>query len=432
MPTLAMSVREINRYDVLKRLLRQELNGPHAAALLTLSTRQVRRLKAAVRARGPAALIHAARGRPSNRRMPRREHDQIVTLLQKQYVDFKPTFATEKLAELHGIIRSPETIRQLMLAEGLWRPHAAQGEHRMWRERRAALGELLQFDGSYHDWFEGRAPTTCLLAAIDDATGKILKAQFAAHEGVVPVFRFWTRYCETHGKPRSIYLDRFSTYRMTQKVAVENHDLKTQFQRAMKELDIDLVFALSPQAKGRVERLFGTLQDRLVKELRLAGINTPEDGNRFLAETFLPRFNDQFSVAPRSRANLHRPLSAVEVRDLPATFARQETRTVTNDFTVSFKNQWYQLVEDQPVTVCKKDVALVEERLDGSVWIRLRGKYLGYRLLPERPKKLAEVPWVLEGHGSIEATRVPYRPPATHPWRQYERAKFRKLAALAL
>ena len=195
--------------------------------------------------------------------------------------------------------------------------------------------------------------------------------------------------------PRSIYLDRLSTYKMTQAVAVENHDLKTQFQRAMEELRCEPIFAHSPQAKGRVERLFGTLQDRLIKELRLAGISTIADANRFLADVFLPKFNARFAVAPASPANLHRSLTARERNALDAIFSRQETRVVRNDWTLSFRNRWYQLTLHQPVTVCRKDTVTVEERNDGTVRFRLRGKYLNATLLPARPTKVSDLPWVL-------------------------------------
>lgn len=419
MTLITMSTQEIDRHKIIQRLIRKELNGTDVSQLLHLSVRQVRRLKKRVRRGGARGLIHGNRGKSSNRRIPRVERTKIITLVKKRYADFGPTLTTEQLAKRHSIHRDPTTIRNLLVAEGIWVPRRApQGsEHRMWRQRRSRYGEMLQFDGSYHDWFEGRGGImkACLLAAVDDATGKIVHAQFAPHEGVIPVFTFWKSYVATHGIPRSIYLDRFSTYTMTQKVAVENHELLTQFQRAAATLRIELITAYSPQAKGRIERLFGTLQDRLVKELRLASITTVDGANHFLTAMFIPAFNAQFAVPAAEHGNLHCPLTTATGHMLATIFAQQWTRVVHNDFTIAFKKQWYQLTKKQPVTVCKKDTITLEERLDGSVWMRLRGKYLAYTRLPERPKRVKNVSWVLP---ATMKPRAVFIPAPDHPWRK--------------
>jgi len=411
-----MSKREVDRFDIISRLRRGELNGTEAGRLLKLCTRQIRRLKQAVKKKGAAGLIHGLRGKISNRRMKEAERKKIVRLLKKKYPDFGPTFAAEKLYELDQIDHDPKTIRAIQIKEGLWKPRREKKKdaHRSWRQRRSAFGEMLQFDGSYHDWFEGRGGIheACLLASIDDATSLVTAAEFAPHEGVFPVFAFWKKYLETQGKPRSIYLDKFSTYTMTSAAAKENPDLKTQFERAMIELQIEPIFANSPQAKGRVERLFDTFQDRLVKELRLANIATVEEANKFLKEKFIPAFNAKFSVEPVSSANLHRKLTAKERASLPSIFSRQETRTVQNDFTFSFKNQWHQITERQPVTVCKKDIVTIEEHFDHTIHVRLRSKELNHVLLQVRPRKII-MPFV------IAKTAVMARIPAVdHPWRQ--------------
>jgi hypothetical protein len=270
---------------------------------------------------------------------------------------------------------------------------------------------MQQYDGCYAFWFEDRGEEHCLLAAIDDATSTITHAVFAPHEGVIPTFTFWHEYIHQYGKPRSIYLDKFSTYKMNSHVAKDNHDLRTQFQRAAEELHIEILFANSPQAKGRVERLFRTLQDRLIKELRLAGISTVEEANVFL-KTYIPKFNKQFAVAPTNTANLHIPLTTKEQDNLPAIFSRQETRTVHNDFTISHHNQWYQLTKEQPATVCKGDRIIVEERLDGSIWMRLRGKYLNAITIPKRPTRVNKKLWVLPQQKTITV------PAVNHPWRK--------------
>lgn len=414
MALLTMSQKEIDRYGIISRLLKREVDGTEAARLLKLSVRHVRRLKQNVRRAGPRGLIHQNRGKRSNRKIPEEERYRIGELLQKRYADFGPTFACEKLREQHRIKRDPKTIRALLIEMGLWkgRKRSIAIAHQ-WRARKEHPGELVQFDGSYEFWFEDRGEKTCLLAAIDDATGNILQAQFAPHEGVFPVFGFWKGYVESHGKPRAIYLDKFSTYKQNRPLE-EDVGLKTQFQRACQELDIKPIFANSPQAKGRVERLFKTLQDRLIKELRLQHISTPEHANRFLTETFVPDFNRRFAVRPVSSADLHRPLRTEEQKRLEATFSRQEERIVRNDYTVSFKNTWYQLQETPRVIVRPKDRITIEERLDGSIRMRIRNSYLYFKKLPHRPQR-QETAWVLAA--LPEKTRAPWKPSADHPWR---------------
>lgn len=418
MDIIPMSQKNIKRFDVLSRLLRKEMNGTRAADLLDLSIRHIRRLKGLVEHGGAKALLHGNTNKQSNRRIPEKEHSKIISLIHKHYADFKPTFTSEKLAERHAINRDPKTIRTIMITEGLWVSKKQKGpeDHRSWRQRKAAYGEMEQFDGSYHRWLEGRGPELCLLLAIDDATGKVPYAFFDRNEGVFPVFSFWKQYIITHGKPLSIYLDKFSTYKSTKPASEENHDIKTQFQRAMAELGVEPISAHSPQAKGRVERVFSTLQDRLVKELRLAGISTIEDANLFMIEEFLPRFNKRFSVEPRSKENLHRSLAREERIKLDAIFSRQEERVIQNDFTFSFKKQWYQLHDTQPVLVRKRERVIVEERIDGSVHIRLRGKYLSYTIVPKRQEK-RHVPWILSQQ-SQQQKRVYAKPAADHPWRR--------------
>jgi len=410
-----MSKRDIDRHAVIKKYIDKEISRSHAADVLKLTERHVTRLKLAIIAFGASALIHKQRGKPSHHRLDDGEREKIILLLKEKYPDFGPTFAAEKLLEVHKIDHDPKTIRSIQIAEGLWKPRRSRAKsgHRSWRQRRSAYGEMEQFDGCYHDWFEGRGDvgTTCLLAAIDDATGRVTGAEFRPHEGVFPVFAFWRGYLEKRGKPRSIYMDRFSTYKMNHAKAKENPDLKTQFQRALEELGIEPIFARSPEAKGRVERLFRTFQDRLVKELRLRGVSTVEEANCFLEEEFIPAFNSKFSVEPASPADLHTKLTKGETASLSSVFSRQEERVVNNDFTFSFKNHWYQLTEKQPATVCKKDVIMLLERADGTFQARLRGKFLNFTPLPERPRK-ATVPFALP------KTDVPVRKPATdHPWR---------------
>jgi transposase-like protein len=411
-----MSLQEVKKYDIVRKIISQELNGTQAAQLLNLSTRQVRRLKAKVRKQGAKGLVHGSRGKPGNRSIPNQEKQSIINLIREQYLDFGPLLASEKLAELNHIDRSKSMVRSLMIAEGIWQPHAKKKElHRAWRERKASKGELVQYDGSYEHWFEKRGEKCCLLASIDDADSEV-KAKFDNHEGIEPTFSYWREYIERQGKPNAIYVDKFSTYSMNHKLAQENPDTLTQFERAMTELNIGVVHAHSPQAKGRVERLFETLQDRLIKELRLQNISTITEANEFLKKDFLPKFNARFMVEARSKTDLHKKLNEQEKKKLDSIFSRQHKRVVNNDFTVSHKKNYYQLAKSQPVTVCKQDKVTIEERMDKSIQLRLRGKYLNYQLLPERPQKLSakekQLNWVIP-------KSTAHTPPADHPWRRY-------------
>ncbi len=425
--TISMSQKELDRYDIIKRVINHELTGVKAAKLLCLSVRHVKRLKASVIKYGAHGLIHKNRGKPSNRRICDKEHNIIINLIHKHYKGFKPTHLSEKLMDIHNINRDPKTIRSIMISEDIWKPRKCKSKHkhRSWRMRKEHYGQMMQFDGSYHDWFEGRDDIgeACLLLAIDDATGKITKAEFAQHEGVLPVFSFWKDYVLIHGKPRTIYLDKFSTYKMNQAVAKDNHETRTQFQRAMESLQIEDISAHSPEAKGRVERAFETLQDRLVKEMRLAGINTWEQGNIFMKDIFVPWFNKRYGIEAQIQGDLHRPLTIKEKNKLDSIFSRHTTRTVNNDFTISFNKCWYQLIIKQPVTVCKKDKVVVEERLDHGIHIRLRDKSLNYEIIPNRkPKVTKHVPWVIPASNDYKDDKmVPQKtikPTIDHPWRK--------------
>ncbi|MEK7625135.1 MAG: ISNCY family transposase [Patescibacteria group bacterium] len=414
---LRMTTKDLERRDIVQRLLRGGLTIATAALQLRLSTRHLKRLKAKARKSGLPALLHGNRGKPSPNRLPDSERVKIAALVSEKYLDFTPTFAAEKLSEVHHITHDPKTIQAILINSGVWtKPVKRKKEqHRSWRERRPAYGDLVQFDGSYEHWFEDRDGTgeACLLAAIDDSTGRIVQATFDYDEGLSPVCGFWESYLTKNGKPLAIYLDKFSTYRMNHPLAKENADTLTQFGRAMQELRIEVIHANSPQAKGRVERLFQTLQDRLIKELRLNNISNIESANEFLIKKFIPAFNAKFAVEPKTAADHHRTLIQRESNNLSAILCRQEERTVRCDFTISYNTGWYQLIATQPVNVCKKDIVIVEERRSGPIQIRLRGKYLNYHALPNRPPKvLKKQPWVLPAN-----ERPIAKPPANHPWR---------------
>ena len=332
---------ERGRYDCVRACIDGDLTNAEAAARLGRTVRQTQRLKRSVEKDREKGVIHGNRGKSSKTAVDQKTVAAIVAFLKKKkHQDFGPTFAMEQLAKQKKIILSRETVRTLMIEEELWKPKPRSGPalHREWRERRALFGELVQFDGSYHDWLEN-GDEECLLAAIDDATSAIPRSVFDDNEGVYAVFRFWTAYIEAHGLPVAIYMDKFSTYKVNHKNAVDNAELMTQFQRAMGELGVEVIHANSPEAKGRVERLFGTLQDRLVKELRMRDIKNTQEANRFLCEEYLPDHNKRFAVQARQKGDAHRPLSEELRKRLPSIFSVQSERTVNNDFTIRFKNQ---------------------------------------------------------------------------------------------
>jgi len=277
-------------------------------------------------------------------------------------------------------------------------------------------GEMEQFDGSYEYWFENRGPYCCLLISVDDATSKITQAQFVQDEGTFPVFRFWQEYLLTHGKPRSIYLDRLRTY-YNNILPEKDEEMLTQFQRAMRELGIEPIVAYSPQAKGRVENRFKALQNRLIKEMRLRNISDIKRANQFLKEEFIPWFNQKYGKEPVKKTDLHRKLTLKEKKQLSAIFSRQSQRVVQNDFTIRFNNKWYQLTKKQPATVFKKDRVIIEERLDGSLKIRLRDKYLNYQVLLTKPSvRQQKQSWVIPASQKKEPKK--WKPSKDHPWRK--------------
>ena len=413
--TITLTEEELFTFAIITKLIGTLITASHACEQLGLSARQVRRLKRRVLRDGAMGVVHGARGKLSNHRIPQAIIDQASELLVKHYADFKPTFATEKLAALHHISLSKERVRALMTELGLWKPKQKKenSRYRAWRPRREWYGAMEQFDGSYHRWFEDRADECCLLASIDDATGRITRAEFGYSESVVEVAGFWKAYVLLHGKPREIYLDKFSTYKINHKNAKDNHELMTQFQRMTKELGIRLITAHSPEAKGRIERLFQTLQDRLVKELRLAGISTIPEANAFL-KTFIPKFNAQFEVVAAEEGNLHRILTAGEKGNLDAVFSVQSIRRIRNDFTIQFETQWIQLEKVQPCTVLRNDAVLIERRLDHTLHIRLRKHYLVFKILPARPEKIHERTTALVPRKD----RKPWKPAEHHPWKK--------------
>jgi hypothetical protein len=371
---------------------------------------------------GVLGILHKNRGQPSNRACNKQVREAAMKIIKTNYSDFGPTLVCEKLLELHEISLSAETIRTFMIKDKLWnpRPIKVNTNPHTWRARKDCFGQMQQYDGSYHNWFEGRLrdrlgnplKETCLLAAIDDATGQITHAEFGDSEGVLPTMEFWQNYIIRNGKPLDVYLDRFSTYKNNAKKNQVALTLElTQFQRAMQQLGVGVIHANSPQGKGRIERLFQTLQDRLVKEMRLKSISTRAEANGFLLEEFLPTFNQKFAVIPRQAANLHRTVTPEETKQLSTICSIQDSRTVMNDYTISHNSTYYQINPKQQTLVRTNDLVIVSTKLDGSKLILKNDKELEFTEITERAKKLT-LPKVMDrrmfGHA----------PKLNHPWKQ--------------
>jgi transposase len=377
---IEMSGRERDRLKVLYGVVQGERLQKEAARLLRLTTRQVRRLVRRIEEHGDQGLIHRLRGRPSNRRLRIELREQVLAEYRKQYQGFGPTFACEKLAE-QGLQVSHDTLRRWLMAEGLWLGQRKREKHRQRRPRRECFGELVQMDTSIHDWLQGRGEKMVLVAMIDDATGRI-QAGFYTGETVEAHFDLVGRWLSKHGRPVALYTDRDSIFEASGKGHPDPAG-ETQFGRALEELAIERITAYSPQAKGRVERLFGTLQDRWVKELQLAGVTTMAQANALLRKKLVPAFNRRFSVIAARRRDAHRELGPGHC--LPRILCVQHRRGVANDYTVRFRNRCFQL-HPPAWPGLRRGKVVIEERPDGKLMLRFGEHYLRYREVPLNDK----------------------------------------------
>ena len=414
---LTMSNRDIDKLKVISNVINGHLTWDQAAEQLQLCRRQIGYLCAQVRKEGHRGILHGLRGKPSHHQLAPGLLGRAITHLKKpRYSGFGPTFAQEKLEELHGIIVSPSALRQGMIREGLWRPRKHGPEHRAWRERRSCVGALVQLDGSDHDWFEGRGPRCVLIVYIDDATSRILYARFVNVEDTLTLLTTTRAYIQRYGRPIAYYVDKDSIYKINRKASVDE-ELKdsepiTQFTRAMTELGIEVICAHSPQAKGRVERSFGTHQDRLVKELRLAGISDQVKANDFLEAIYIPAHNAKFAVPPANTTNAHRPLLKTQILD--HSLSIRAPRVLGNDYTLHYQKRLFQLLPDQPVRLRPKQIILVETRLDGSTHLRTHETYLHFKVILKKPAGVTVQHRILQ---TATKRSVPYKPAPTHPWR---------------
>ena len=407
---LTMSQRELKRLHVIRKAIDKGITQAEAAKILGISQRQVRRVVRRVRELGDKGVIHLSRGKISHRATAEAVKKKILGFCKDRYAGFNPTFASEKLFERDKITISREALRQWFIAEGIRYDKRKARPHRQWRERKAYYGEMVQMDGSHHAWFEGRGKPCVLMGYIDDATGAVY-ARFYGYEGTVPAMDSFKRYILKYGIPASIYLDRHAAYKSKGKATIEQELAgrapMSEFERSLDDLGVRVIFAQSAPAKGRIERLFKTFQDRLIKEMRLRGISSIAEANKFL-KTYLPVFNKRFNVLPLESEDLHRPLP--KGLQLDKILAVKTIRALRNDFTVVHEGNLYQ-VEDN---IRSKEV-VVEERISGSLLITYKGRALRYKQITARPKRIQEAP----KKSSVPATKKPYAIPWDHPWKKF-------------
>jgi len=411
---LEMSAKELNRLEVMQRLSEKRMSQKEAGRILDLSRRQIKRLLRAYRQQGAAGLVSKHRGRKSNNRLAEEVKKRALNLLKTKYKGFRPTLAHEKLVEQEKLELSDESVRKLMIAEELWKPRKAKKvvTHQL-RERRACFGELIQIDGSPHDWFEGRAEPCVLLVFIDDATGKLVQLRFVESESFFSYAQAAKGYFKQYGKPVAFYSDKHGIFRVNVS-SIGAGEALTQFGRAMQELDIQILCANSPQAKGRVERVIQTLQDRLPKEMRLRGISNMTAGNAYLPE-FITDLNQRFAVEPRSSVNAHRPLTAKE--DLARILTWQETRTLSKNLTLQFHKTVYQIQTDRPTYALRNAQVLVCVNAQEEITILYNRKALPYSIYKQQARQ-AEIVSTKQLDLALKPKRLPPKPAPDHPWRR--------------
>lgn len=411
---------EEKRQEVIALVKAKVLAQSEAATILGIGIRQVKRLCRALREQGSTGLISKKQGRPATNRVPDEIKQQVITHAQSKYVDFGPTFMAEKLKELDNIDLSKETIRKILIDAGLWKgKKTKKNSIHQRRERRACFGELVQIDGSPHAWFEKRGPACCLILFVDDATSNVLYAKLEPVETTAAYFKGMTAHIKTYGIPLAYYSDKHMIFRVGNAKTAET-DL-TQFERACSELGIEGICANSPQAKGRIERQNRTFQDRLVKEFRLAGINTIEGGNKFL-ETYIPKHNNKFSVCARKSEDVH-------VREIPddETLAHilsiQSERKLSKNLEVSFKNTIYQILVEGRGRCLQNSIVTVCQMLNGDFHLlSSKGDILHYKTLQTRTKAGGTIVDDKSLNAHIDALmqrKKITKPALDHPWRKY-------------
>lgn len=380
---IMMRQRDFKRLELIKKAISQELTQLEVSEFLELSSRQVRRLVRRVREFGDKGIIHKRRGQVGNRRIEEKYRRRVINVYISRYRDFGASLAHEKLIKYDGIKISRETLRKWLLAEGCLSRRRKVRKHRRWRERKEFYGQMIQMDGSHHDWLEGRGPRLVLMGYIDDATNRAY-GRFYEYEGTIPAMDSFKRYCLKYGIPASVYLDCNSAYKLNHRDTWYHNtygygDGLSEFERALKELKVEVIHAYSPQAKGRIERLFRTLQDRLVKELRLSQAKNIEQANKAL-EAYLIEHNRRYLIEPARNANLHRRSPSAE--ELDSMLCKKKAHPLRKDFTLVHDAKLYQIEEFTSVNSIE-----VREHVDGSMKMIGRGHSLKYKQINNRPVK---------------------------------------------
>jgi hypothetical protein len=416
---IRMSQKELRRLHVIHKVIEGSLTQGRAAEIISLSERQIRRIVKRIGGEGDKGIQHRSRGKESNRKAPRRLVERVVRLYREKYQGFGPTLTAEKLRELEGIEVSKESVRQWLIEAGQRQKRRTIRIHRQWRERKSFLGEMLQLDGSHHDWFEGRRAKCVLMAYIDDATNRVY-GRFYEYEGTIPAMDSFKRYIRKYGIPLSVYMDKHTTYKSPGEPSIADElngtEPLSEFGRALTELEVKIIHAHSPQAKGRIERLFKTLQDRLVKEMTLKGIATIEEANRHL-EGYLAGHNKRFAVKAKEKEDLHREIP--RGLNLDEILCIRTLRALRNDFTVAHNRKLYQIEK----SIRSKEVT-VQERINGMILITHKEKSLPFREItarPEKPQKPASMPRQRKGH----------TPAVDHPWKRLNGQLFKSLRGQA-
>ena len=418
---LSMSTKELSRLEVIQRLSKKQMSQKEAGEIMHLCTRQIKRLLKRYRKQGTVGLISKHRGRKAANRLSESVKKQSLDFLKTKYQGFGPTLACEKLVEKEKLQLSVESVRKIMIEEGLWKSRKLKKvvTHQL-RERRACFGELVQIDGSPHDWFEGRVEACSLLVFIDDATGRLVELLFVDSKSFFSYTQAAENYFKRYGKPVAFYSDKHGIFRVNQPNA-GSRDAITQFGRAMRELDIQIICANTPQAKGRVERVIQTLQDRLPKEMRLSNIRSREDGNAYLPE-FIADFNKRFAEEPRSLVDLHRPLTAKD--DLARILTWQETRTISKNLTVQFEKIVYQIQTERSTYTMRNAAVTVCMDSKQNVTLLYKGKSLSYNVFHKQVKQ-SEVVMAKDLNKTINTKSAPvsHKPAPDHPWRVFPISK---------
>lgn len=409
-----MSDKEIQRLEIMTQLSKKGLTQKDAAEKLGVSVRQVKRLWRAYSDQGAAGLIHKSRGKPSHNQLSEEVKQQALDLILEHYTDFGPTLAAEKLWEVHGVRISDEKVRQIMMAEGLWKTRRKRKlQVFQMRERRAMFGELVQIDGSDYDWFEGRSPRCTLLVFVDDATGKLGELLFVPDESFNAYCEAAQRYFERYGKPRAFYSDKHGIFHQNNPRTMRG-DGMTEFGRAMQELGIQIICANTPQAKGRVERANKTLQDRLTKELRLRGISTPEAANAWLPE-YMRDYNQRFATTPRSILDAHTPLD--ENVPLNRILCRKTERTMSKNLTIQYDKTIYQIKVNRPAYAMKNAKVTVLESPKGEITILYKNQPLPFEVHHQQEKQAKVIP-AKSIDFALRNASCAHTPAPDHPWRK--------------